>query len=52
MNNNAPTPSAERMRLHRDRRRRGLRCLMIELRETDIDALIRGGITGARNAQR
>jgi len=28
------------MRLHRERRRKGLRCLTIELRETEIDALI------------
>ena len=40
----ARTPAAERMRLHRDRRRCGLHCLMIELRETDVDALIRGGL--------
>ena len=33
--------AAERMRLHRERRRDGLRCLMIELRETEIDALVR-----------
>jgi hypothetical protein len=32
---------AERMRLHRERRRQGLRCLM---RETEIDALIRKGL--------
>jgi hypothetical protein len=44
MTNNARTPAAERMRLHRERRRRGLRCLMIELRETEVDALIRGGL--------
>jgi hypothetical protein len=44
MTNNARTPAAQRMRLHRDRRRRGLRCLMIQLRETDVDALIRGGL--------
>ena len=44
MTNNAHTPAAERMRLHRERRRRGLRCLMIELRETEVDALIRGGL--------
>ena len=44
MTNNARTPAAERMRLHRERRRRGLRCLMIELRETDVDALICGGL--------
>jgi hypothetical protein len=36
--------AAERMRLHRERRRQGLRCLMIELRETEIDALIRKGL--------
>jgi hypothetical protein len=28
------------MRRHRERRRDGLRCLTIELRETEIDALI------------
>jgi hypothetical protein len=44
MTNNARTPAAERMRLHRERRRRGLRCLRIELRETDVDALIRRGL--------
>jgi hypothetical protein len=32
------------MRLHRDRRRRGLRCLTIELRETEIDVLIGRGL--------
>lgn len=36
--------AAERMRLHRERRRKGLRCLMIQLRETEIDVLIRGGL--------
>jgi hypothetical protein len=36
--------AAERMRLHRKRRRQGLRCLMIELRETEIDTLIRKGL--------
>jgi hypothetical protein len=35
--------AAERMRLHRERRRNGMRCLTIELRETEIDALIRNG---------
>jgi hypothetical protein len=45
------SPAAERMRLHRERRRDGLRCLTIELRETEIDALIRKGMlkTDARN---
>jgi hypothetical protein len=35
---------AERMRLHRERRSKGLRCLMIELRETEVAALIRKGL--------
>jgi hypothetical protein len=38
------SPAAERMRRQRQRRRDGLRCLMIELRETEIDALIRNGL--------
>jgi hypothetical protein len=33
--------AADRMRRHRQRRRDGLRCLTIELREIEIDALIR-----------
>ena len=37
------SPAAERMRLHRERKKNGMRCLMIELRETEIDALIRKG---------
>jgi hypothetical protein len=36
-----PSPAAERMRRHRERRRGGLRCLTIELRETEVDALVR-----------
>jgi hypothetical protein len=32
--------AAERMRRHRQRRRDGLRCLVIELRETEIDVLL------------
>lgn len=39
-----PSPAAERMRRHRERRRDGLRCLVIELRATEIDALIRRGL--------
>lgn len=38
------SPAADRMRLHRQRRREGLRCLMVELRETEIDALIKKGL--------
>jgi hypothetical protein len=37
------SPAADRMRLYRKRRRIGLRWLPIELRETDIDKLIRKG---------
>ena len=35
----ARSGAAERMRRHRERRRDGFRCLTIELRETEIDAL-------------
>ena len=40
----APSAAALRMRRHRERRRDGLRCMTIELRETEIDALIRRGL--------
>jgi hypothetical protein len=40
----ARSAAAERMRLHRERRRNGMRCLTIELHETEIDALIRKGL--------
>jgi len=43
------TAAAERMRRHRQRRRDGLRCFMIELRETEIDALIRKGLLAGEN---
>jgi len=36
--------TAERMRRHRERRRKGLRCLLIQLRETEINALICQGL--------
>ena len=42
--------AAERMRWHRERRRNGLRCLTIELRDSEIDALI-GKKAVARNDQ-
>ena len=47
----APSAAAERMRRYRQRRRDGLRCLMIELRETEIDALISNGLLAADNRQ-
>jgi len=45
----ARSAAAERMRRHRQRRRDGLRCLMIELRETEVDALIRQGLLAAES---
>jgi hypothetical protein len=36
----AISPAAERMRRHRKRRSDGLRCLTIQLRETEIDMLV------------
>jgi hypothetical protein len=45
------TAAAERMRRHRQRRRDGLRCFIIELRETEVDALISNGLLAAENRQ-
>ena len=39
-----PSLAAERMRRHRQRQRDGLRCLTIELYETEVDALIQKGL--------
>jgi hypothetical protein len=36
-------PAARRMRLHRERKKNGMRCVMIELRETEIDAFVQKG---------
>ena len=44
MSSASPTPAAERMRRHRERRREGLRCLWVELHETELDALVRTGL--------
>jgi hypothetical protein len=38
------TPAAERMRRCRERRRKGLRFISIELRETEITELVRRGL--------
>ena len=43
MNEANISSAAERMRRHRKRRRNGLRCLIIELRETEITKPIREG---------
>jgi ethanolamine utilization cobalamin adenosyltransferase len=47
------SPAAMRMRRSRERRRDGLRCLRIELRETEIDALVCRGFlkSDARNVR-
>jgi hypothetical protein len=45
------TGAAERMRRHRQRRRDGLRCLIIELRETEVDTLIRKGLLQSENRE-
>ena len=39
--------AAERMRAHRKRRRAGLRCVVVQLRETEIDVLIKRGLLKA-----
>ncbi len=42
-----PNTAAARMRRHRKRRRDGLRCLIVELRETKIEALMYKGLLKA-----
>jgi hypothetical protein len=42
--NTVISAAGERMRRHRQRRRLKLRCLLIELRESEIDAPIRRGL--------
>jgi hypothetical protein len=37
----SPSPGAERMRRHRQRRREGMHYLQLEIRDTEIDELIR-----------
>jgi hypothetical protein len=39
--------AAERMRRSRQRRRDGLRCLRLELRDSEIEALVRRGLLPA-----
>ena len=43
----ARSAAAERMRAHRKRRRAGLRCVVVQLRETEIDVLIKRGLLKA-----
>jgi hypothetical protein len=35
-----PSSAAERMRRYRERRRRGLSCIKVQLRQSEVDALI------------
>jgi len=43
----ARSAAARRMRAHRQRRREGLRCIVVQLRETEIDELIGKGLLQA-----
>jgi hypothetical protein len=43
----ACSAAAQRMRAHRKRRRAGLRCVVVQLRETKVDVLIRKGLLKA-----
>lgn len=43
MTTSAPSGAAARMRRHRQRQRDGLRCLVIELRATEIETLVHRG---------
>jgi hypothetical protein len=40
----SPSKAAIRMRRHRERRKNALRCLTIELRDTEVATLIRKGL--------
>ena len=43
----SPSLAAERMRRLRERRRDGMRCLRVELRDTEVDALVQKGLLKA-----
>ena len=45
-----PTPAAARQMLYRERRRHGLRCTQIEVRQSEIQALIQRGLLGQEEA--
>ena len=38
------SPVAERMRRYRERRRRGLSCIKVQLRRSEVDGLIASGL--------
>ena len=41
------SPAAERMRRHRERRQMGLRCVTLQVRDGEIETLIRRGLLNA-----
>jgi hypothetical protein len=41
---NARSAAAERMRVHRERRRSGLRCFTLQIRAREIDVLVQRGL--------
>jgi hypothetical protein len=46
------SPAAERMQRHRERKKNGMQCVMIEMRNEEIEALIQKTIAQIRIAQR
>jgi hypothetical protein len=40
----ASSAAAERMRDHRERKRKGLRCFTLEIRAREVDTLVRRGL--------
>jgi hypothetical protein len=44
MTDASSTPAAERMRRYRERRRRGLSCIKVQLRRSEVDAPIACGL--------
>jgi hypothetical protein len=40
------SPAAERMRRYRERKHDGRRCVLLEILESEIDALVRRGLLG------
>jgi hypothetical protein len=45
------TPAAERMRIARTRRKKGYRCILVEVHDNEIDALVRRGLLDRGDAE-
>ena len=45
----APSAGAERMRQYRERQRKGMRCVRIQLDATEVDVLVRRGYLEAKD---